>query len=325
MSLVSDIEFDCASLSEDNTYILPLVMKQTATYEVTQDAPVYVVVELAELKISVVGGGELVTVKNKKGAITAAINSPITSDFAVNFKYDAAKVAEYNAANGTSYVAPDASKVTVTASAVPAGQLETAVSFEIDWADKAYDDGVALLLPLTLDGILEGTVIVGEPTVYVELVKTLSGVWTVDKIETVHRAAVQGSWGELVGSTIWLADGTTPVNKVTKPASGHGHKYVLIYGGENYWVDGLLYFNVDFTAEIEGKPGCYPITDLRDRAAGNDQITVYNCYFDNNKEELFFDFTILGWWGPGGGGGGALEDPSHVPGYIKSGRMHSKQ
>ena len=325
MSLVSDIEFDCASLSEDNTYILPLVMKQTATYEVTQDAPVYVVVELAELKISVVGGGELVTVKNKKGALTAAINSPITSDFAVNFKYDEAKVAEYNAANGTSYVAPDASKVTVTASAVPAGQLETAVSFEIDWADKAYDDGVALLLPLTLDGILEGTVIVGEPTVYVELVKTLSGVWTVDKIETVHRAAVQGSWGELVGSTIWLADGTTPVNKVTKPASGHGHKYVLRYGGENYWVDGLLYFNVDFTAEIEGKPGCYPITDLRDRAGGNDQITVYNCYFDNNKEELFFDFTILGWWGPGGGGGGALEDPSHVPGYIKSGRMHSKQ
>lgn len=325
LSLVSDIEFDCASLSEDNTYLLPLVMTQTDVYEVTQSAPVYVVVELAELKISVVGGGEALEVNNSKGALTAAINSPITSDFSINFKYDAEKVAEYNAANGTSYEAPEASKVTINASAIPAGELEGTVKFAIDWADKVYDDGVKLLLPLTLDGILEGTTIVGDPTVYVVLTKTLSGVWTVEEVETVHRACVQSGWGELVGSTIWLADGQTPVNKVTKPASGHGHKYVLIYGGENYWTDGLLYFNIDFNNEMPDKPGCYPIVDMRDRSEGWDQITPYNCFFDAVNEELHWDFTILGWWGPGGGGGAALEDPSHVPGYIKSGRMHSKQ
>lgn len=330
MSLLSDIEFDCASLSEDNTYILPLVLNQTDVYEVTQSAPVYVIVELAELKISVVGGGEALEVNNSKGVMTAAINSPITSDFDINFKYDAAKVAEYNAANGTAYEAPDASKVTINASAIPAGELEGTVEFSIDWAEKVYDDGVKLLLPLTLDGILEGTTIVGDPTVYVVMTKTLSGVWTVEAVETVHRAAVQSGWGELVGSTIWLADGQTPVNKVTKPASDANHKYVFIYGGENYWTDGIMYFDVDFENEIEGKPGCHPIINMQDRVqagwpGGYDTVTQYNCYFDSVKEEFHWDFTILGWWGPGGGGGGALEDPSHVPGYIKSGRMHSKQ
>lgn len=328
LSLVSDIEFDCASLSEDNTYILPLVMTQTDVYEVTQTAPVYVVVELAELKISVVSGGELVTVKNRKGVMTAVLNSPITSDFDVNFRYDAAKVAEYNAANGTSYEAPDASKITITPSVVPAGELQAEVAFEIDWADKPYDDGVSLLLPLTLDGILEGTTIIGEKTVYVELIKTLSGNWIVEEVETVHRAAVSGTWGELVGSTIWLADGVTPVDKVTKPASDANHKYVFVYGGG--WTDGIMYFDVDFANEIEGKPGCHPIINMQDRVqagwpGGYDTVTQYNCYFDGVNEEFHWDFTILGWWGPGGGGGAALEDPSHVPGYIKSGRMHSKR
>ncbi len=328
MSLLSEIEFDCASLSEDNTYILPLVMTQTDVYEVTQTAPVYVVVELAELKISVVSGGELVTVKNRKGVMTAVLNSPITSDFDVNFRYDAAKVAEYNAANGTSYEAPDASKITITPSVVPAGELQAEVAFEIDWADKPYDDGLSLLLPLTLDGILEGTTIIGEKTVYVELIKTLSGNWIVEEVETVHRAAVSGTWGELVGSTIWLADGVTPVDKVTKPASDANHKYVFVYGGG--WTDGIMYFDVDFANEIEGKPGCHPIINMQDRVqagwpGGYDTVTQYNCYFDGVNEEFHWDFTILGWWGPGGGGGAALEDPSHVPGYIKSGRMHSKR
>lgn len=330
MSLLSDIEFDCASLSEDNTYILPLVLNQTDVYEVTQSAPVYVIVELAELKISVVGGGEALEVNNSKGVMTAAINSPITSDFDINFRYDAAKVAEYNAANGTAYEAPDASKVTINASVIPAGELEGTVEFSIDWAEKVYDDGVKLLLPLTLDGILSGTTVVGDPTAYVVMTKTLSGVWTVEEVETVHRAAVQSGWGELVGTTIWLADGVTPVEKVTKQPSDANHKYVFIYGGETYWTDGIIYFDIDFDNEIEGKPGCHPIINMQDRVqagwpGGYDTITQYNCYFDGVNEEFHWDFTILGWWGPGGGGGAALEDPSHVPGYIKSGRMHSKR
>ena len=321
-----DVVFDCASLSDANTYILPLVMKQDGGYELTQDNPIYVVVSLTELKISVVGGGELVQKATAKGSMTASINSPITSDFAINFKYEPSKVAEYNAAHGTSYGAPDASKVKVTASAITAGELEGTVDFEIDWADKPYDDGELLLLPLTLDGIKEGTQIVGETTVYVELTKTLTGNWTVEAIEPMKPAAVNGTWTALVGSTIWLADGKTPVNGVTKPVSNDAEakqKYVFVYGGG--WTDGLLYFNIDFENEIADKPGCYPIVDMRDRPDGNDTVTPYNCYFDATNEEFHWDFTVTGYWSPGGPGGSKLQDASHVPGEAKYGRMHSKQ
>jgi hypothetical protein len=326
LSLLTDVVFDCASLTGVNTYILPLEMIQESEYEITQSAPVYVIIELTELKISVVGGGELMTIKNSKGTMTAKINSPITSDFDINFMYDPSKVSEYNAANGTSFVAPDASKVTITASQIPEGTLEGNVEFAIEWADKAYDDGQSLLLPLTLDGILEGTTIVGNPTVYVELVKTLSGNWTYEKIEPMYPAAIQSMW--TLGTTIWLADGKTPVNGVTKNPSDAGHKYVFIYGG--VWTDGIMYFDVDFENELADKPGCYPIINFQDRVqagwpGGYDTVTSFNSYFDSVNEEFVFDFTILGWWGPGGGGGEALQDPSHVPGYGMFGKLHSKQ
>lgn len=325
MSLLTDVVFDCASLVGTNKYILPLEMRQESEYEITQSAPVYVIVELTELKITVVGGGELMTINNSKGKMTAKINSPITSDLDINFKYDSNKVSEYNAANGTSFIAPDASKVTITASHIPEGTLEGNVEFAIEWSDKAYDEGQNLLLPLTLDGVLDGTTIVGNPTVYVELVKTLSGNWTYQKIEPVYPSAIQSMW--TLGTTIWLADGKTPVNGVTKNPSDAGHKYVFIYGG--VWTDGIMYFDVDFEHELADKPGCYPIINFQDRVqagwpGGYDTVTSYNSYFDNVNEEFVFDFTILGWWGPGGGGGAALQDPSHVPGYGMFGKLHSK-
>ena len=319
--VTADIDFACATVDADKTYILPIVMS-TDAYELTQNAPIYVLIQLDELKITVEKGGELLAIGTKSCALKASINSPVTEDYLVNFKYDESKVAEYNAANGTTYVAPAADKVTVTSGVIPAGSVEGSAEFLIDWSAIPYDNGDKLLLPLTLDGVLDGTVILGETTVYVEITKTLSGVWSVEKITPLKPAAVQGFWGPLVGNTIWLADGVSKVSGVSKPASGHGQKYVFIYGGG--WSDGTIYFDVDFEHEIEGKPGCYPVINFRDRKEGYDQIVDYNSYFDSNIEEFNFDFVIYASSAPGCNGN-ELQDPSHVPGLAKYGRMYNKQ
>ena len=170
---------------------------------------------------------------------------------------------------------------------------------------------------------MQGTVVDANNTVYVELVKTLAGEWTVEPITPDKPAAVQSYWSALMGSTIWLADGKTPVNSKVQQPSGQGHKYVIIYGGK--WTDGLLYFNVDFTTEIEGMPGCYPLVDFRDRVGGHDKINAFTNYFDSVKEEFHFDFVICAASAPGIHADKPLEDPSHIPGFAKYGRMYNRQ
>ena len=283
------------------------------------------VVQRAARVPSKICNGELVAMRHGKGEIKILFDSPVVESSSVSFGYDADEVDRYNVAHGTSYLAPDASRVKIVPYGISADGCEGSVGFEIDWADKPYDDGSKFLLPITYC-VEEGMTVRSSGIVYIECMKTLAGNWSVDEITPMYPAAVLSGWGELVGTTIWLADGTTPVNKVTKPASDANHKYVLIYGGK--WTDGLLYFDIDFANEMTDKPGCYPIINMQDRVwygvpGGYDTVTPYNCYFDSNKEGFIWDFTILGWWGPGGEGGTPLEDPSHVPGWAKYGWMHS--
>lgn len=327
MNYETTVNFNCHQIQDGgDSYLLPLTMTSDI-YGVSQKTPLYVVVELTELRITVTNGGQLVKSGTKTGAVEMSLNSPLLADFDINLTYDASKVAAYNSANGTSYEAVDASKISITATAIPGGNTSASVQYAIDWKDMVYDDGKKYLIPLTLDEsvLMDGTIVEGEKTVYVELVKSISGIYTVDPIIPMYPAGVQKSWTALVGSTIWLADGKTEINGKKQSASGHGHKYVLIYGGENYWVDGLLYFNIDFANEIADKPGCYPVTDLRDRTGGWDTINNHNSYFDSNTEEVFFDITIIAYSAPGGGKGDPLQDPSHIPGWAKYGRMHSKK
>ena len=83
--------------------------------------------------------------------------------------------------------------------------------------------------------------------------------------------------------------------------------------------------NVDFTTEMEGRPGCYPIVDISDRAGAWDKIHVYTNYFDSVNEEFHFDIIICANSAPGIKEGKPLEDPSHIPGFAKYGRMYNRQ
>lgn len=326
MTYATNVTFSCHEIeSEGNSYILPLTMKSD-DYTVKQNAPLYVIVELTELRVEISDGGSMVKKYGNVGEITFSLNAPLASDFNINLIYDEAMVEAYNQANGTSFMAVDPAKLTITSSVIQSGAYSATVRYEVEWSEFPYDNGQTMLLPLTIDEsvLMEGTRIEGGKTVYLELVKTLAGIWDVDPIVPMYPAGVQNSWKALVGPTIWLADGTTVTNNKTQKPSGHGHKYCFVYGGENYWVDGVLYFDIDFENEMPDMPGCYPIINFRDRPGGYDKVENYNSYFDMTKEEFHFDITILAYSAPGGGRGDALQAPDHVPGWAKYGRMYNR-
>ena len=327
MNFATDVTFSCHKIeSQNDAYLLPLAM-QSADYGVKQNEPLYVIVELTQLRVSIANGGSLVTNYKNSGSVAFTLNAPLASDFNINLKYDSSKVAAYNQANGTDYTAVDPSKLTITAAAVPAGTYTANVDFNVEWKDFPYDSGSKMLLPLTIDEsvLMPGTVVDENNTVYMELVKTVSGVYSVEPITPDQPAAIQSYWTALMGSTVWVADGKTPVNSKVQQPSGKGHKYVIIYGGEGKWNDGLLYFNIDFTTEIEGMPGCYPLVDFRDRVGGHDKILTFTNYFDSAKGEFRFDFVIEAASAPGIKADKPLEDPSHIPGFGKYGRLYNRQ
>lgn len=326
MTYATNVTFSCHAIeAEGDSYILPLTMASD-DYTVKQNAPLYVIVELTELRVVISGGGSMVKNYDNKGEITFTLNAPFAFDFNINLLYDEAKVAEYNQAYGTSFQAVDPSKLTITSSVIQSGAYSAAVKYQVEWSELPYDNGQSLLLPLTIDEslLIEGTRIEGGKTVYLELIKSLSGIWDVDPIVPMYPAGVQSSWKALVGPTIWLADGTTKTNGKTQKVSGHGHKYCFVYGGETAWTEGIMYFDIDFENEMPDMPGCYPIINFRDRPAGNDEVVNYNSYFDMTKEELHFDITVIAWSAPGGGRGDALQQPDHVPGWAKYGRMYNR-
>ena len=326
MTYATTVTFSCHEIEEESdAYLLPLKM-MSDDYTVKQSTPLFVIVELTELRISIADGGALVTKYGNTGEISFTLNAPLASDVDINLVYDPAMVDAYNQEKGTSYKAVDPSKLKITASVIESGNYSADVAYNVEWSDFPYDNGEKILLPLTIDEsvLVEGANVVGGKTVYLELVKTLAGIWDVDPIVPMYPAGVQPSWKALVGPTLWLADGTTVTNNKTQKPSGKGHKYCFVYGGENYWVDGILYFDIDFENEMPDMPGCYPIINLLDRPQGYDKVVNYNCYFDMTKEELYFDITIIAHSAPGGGRGDALQDPSHVPGWAKYGRMYNR-
>lgn len=58
------------------------------------------------------------------------------------------------------------------------------------------------------------------------------------------------------------------------------------------WEAQFIIFNIS-SEEMAGKPGCYAVIDIVDRAGGGDTnaITANNSYFDSNTETLYFDFV----------------------------------
>ena len=321
--LTTEIVFDCSSIGGDEVYVCPLVMKQKdAGYNVVQKKPVYVVIEMSELRIWTTDGGSLLTSTTGEGQIEFQMNSPMTEIQNINLLYDPDAVDTYNGLNGTSYVPLEAAKVSITSSSIVPGSRTGSVGYSIDIKDMPYDGDVAFMAAFSVDEdcLVPGTVIQENSTVYVKIFKTLSGVYT--KTETVSVFKAKDSSADFQ-NVIYLADGKTLCGPAGSqkivPESGHGQKYAVYYNS-NLWV----YFDIS-EEEMEGHPGCYKLINFRDRVEGYDEITENASYFDPVNEEFIFDFITLGWWAPGGGGGNELENPDDLPGELWHAKLSDRQ
>lgn len=313
MEYTTDVEFDCSSIGGTDRYAVALMLKDKAGYVTVQSEPVYVFVEMSELRVWPSDKGQIIVSSTGLGTIEIAMNSPMLEDQPINLIYEPEKVAEYNAANSTSYKPLDASLVAITASKIEVGNQRGSVGFEIDYSTIAYDDlDNQFLLPLSIDPscLVPGTTVEEASTVYVKVNKTCTGTYTKGDYTSVFQARNENKFTE---RTIYLADGKTIPSGASDvvEASGMGHKYAVFYSRTNLH----LYFNIS-DEEVPEHPGCLKLTDLRDRKEGYDEITYNASYFDPIKCEFVFDFITLGWWSPGGGGGSALDNPGDLPGEI---------
>ena len=169
LEIESRIEFDCAAIGGEGTYLLPLEM-HSDDYSVVQREPVYVLIQMSELKIWVTNVADLAKTSGK-GKIRVQMNSPMTVGQPVDFVFEPEKVETYNTEHGTAFKTLDAAKVVVTPTEIQAGSQYGELSFELDLSELDYDGADKYMVPLTFKSseLVDGTIVTGPSTFYIEV------------------------------------------------------------------------------------------------------------------------------------------------------------
>lgn len=283
LEIESRIEFDCAAIGGEETYLLPLEMNSD-DYSVVQREPVYVVIQMSELKIWVTNGADLAKTSGK-GKIRVQMNSPMTVGQPVGFVFEPEKVGPYNTEHGTSFRTLDAAEVTVTPTEIPAGSQYGELSFELDLSELEYDGADKYMVPLTIEssGLVDGTVVTGPSTFYIEVNKTLKGtydkeIWGEEKTNRVLKPAV----------FIAGQDGYAESRNAKK------QKYIINYN--QVWSGGLIYFNIS-DETVAGYPNRRILVDFSDRpnerADGYDGIVDSGSYLDTETGDIYFNLRVM--------------------------------
>ena len=288
LEVKSTITFDCAKIGGTGTYLLPVELTQTGPqYNIDNPGPVYIIIRLTELKIKADDGGKLVTTVTGKGTLKVSINAPMTGEQPVNLTYDASKVETYNKANGTSYKALDASKITVTATTVSAGSISCDVAYEFNILDLPYDAD-KYLVPLTIDPsvLVAGTIVEEPSTVYVEVNKSLAGNYFLEPWVSAFKGTQDKT--SQMNSLIFLCS-----EQGKNPSTGQ--KYYFNYN--NGWADGIIYFDIS-DEPMPGHENCVKLINFQDRDPACDPISANASYLNLVTGDIVIDFIIESYWAP---------------------------
>lgn len=301
LEVKSTITFDCAKIGGSGSYLLPVELTQNGErYHIGTSGPVYIVVQLTEMKIKADDGGKVLTTATGKGSLKVSINAPMTEEQPVSLMYEASKVEAYNEANGTNYKTLDASKVEVTATAIIPGGTGCEVAYEIDLRDLPYD-GDKYLVPLTIDPsiLVAGTVVEEPSTVYIEVNKSLAGNYFLETWTSVLKGTEDKS-GQM-NSVIYLcsAQGKLPAK---------GQQYYFNYNSG--WADGIIFFDISDEA-MPGHENCVRLINFQDREPACDPIPANESYLNLVTGEIVFDFIIESYWAP------APTEPDQIKGELR--------
>lgn len=284
MSYKTSITFNCGNMENDDIFLLPLVMVSDV-YQVKQDKPIYVFVQLNTLKIWVADANQLVVNKSGNGKISVVMNAPISSEQPVKLVVDNSLVESYNTENNTSFIAFDPSKVSLTTEVIPAGEKNVDVSYEIDLTSMPFDGSDSYLLPLVLDEseLFTGTE-VENSVIYIQPFRTLAGdyekeIWGEEKSNRVSAPAIY-----LAGTDGW------PASKNEK-----AQKYCINYN--KVWSGGVIHFNI-LDESVEGYPDRKKLGDFIDRAndnngRGQDEVIDNGSWVDTKTGVVHFDLKVM--------------------------------
>lgn len=315
MTLATDVEFDCASIGGNDSFLIPLVFDQKEGYTVNQAEPLYVVVQMTDFKVWVVKENkyDVIRPQSGHGELEVRINAPIEQDLEINLVYNTASMIYYFASVGMELPTMDPSLLSSEKAVIPAGSQSCMVPYSLDLSAMEWDAGGAQWACLEVDksSLPEGSTVDGLPA-WFSAERTRRGDYTVTALDEGEfkngpfRKEGQGysfnnTYRTMAGK-IWL------VSENPKQAAGsiktvHGQKYAVNYADK--WSDGWLYFDVA-DEEIEGKPGCHALIHMQDRGCwwnpelndgeggwegAGDWITYNSSYFDENNGSFYFDFV----------------------------------
>lgn len=284
MNYKTSITFTCGKMESDDIFLLPLVMASDV-YQIQQKEPIYVLVQLNTLKMWVTGADQVVVNKSGNGKISVEMNAPISNEQPVKLTVDNSLVESYNAANNTSFIPFDPSKVNVSTEAITAGEKKVDVSYQVDLTSMPFDGTDSYLLALVLDEseLFTGTK-VESGVIYIQPFRTLAGdyekeIWGEEKNNRITAPAIY-----LAGENGW------PASQNEK-----AHKYCINYN--NKWSGGVIHFNI-LDESVEGYPDRKKLGDFIDRAnenygRGYDQVIDNGSWVDMKTGVVHFDLKVV--------------------------------
>lgn len=284
MNYKTSITFTCGKMESDDIFLLPLVMASDV-YQIQQKEPIYVLVQLNTLKMWVTGADQVVVNKSGNGKISVEMNAPISNEQPVKLTVDNSLVESYNAANNTSFIPFDPSKVNVSTEAITAGEKKVDVSYQVDLTFMPFDGTDSYLLALVLDEseLFTGTK-VESGVIYIQPFRTLAGdyekeIWGEEKNNRITAPAIY-----LAGENGW------PASQNEK-----AHKYCINYN--NKWSGGVIHFNI-LDESVEGYPDRKKLGDFIDRAnenygRGHDQVIDNGSWVDMKTGVVHFDLKVV--------------------------------
>lgn len=291
MQIASVVTFDCSTLDHTKTYLLPLILQQTGSYNIVQDKPIYVVVSITDLRIWPTNSVNPVEIGSGNGNIELNINSPLMENLDVSMIYDIDKANAYNQAHGNIYKILEAPKVTLETGIIEKGSKIGYLSYNVDIKDLAYDNGDKYILAFTIDEskLSMGAQTTDKPTAYYILTKTITGRYQKEELPIIMHKPNSKNYNSIFNTLVMLVDGSSiPYSQTDKK-----QKYAINFN--TGWADGLLYFDIS-DEEMEGKPGTMKIVNLQDRYAGWDPVNNFGSYLDTNTGEVFFNCNVEGYF-----------------------------
>lgn len=278
-------------LDDTYHYILPCRLS-SSVYTIEQTAPVYFIVNITELFVSIANGGKVVpnysnSLKTLVSNITVNLNSIVGVDINTNFIYDPSLVAQYNSENGTSYNVLDASKVSINDAVIKAGTKSVNVPYTLNVEGLGVETHYLLPFVLQTDDIDFGSV-TGLTVIYIDYTKSLLGDYKLEKLETSRQRNVL--------STIWPATQSTRGADPLWATAISKAQYGLGADGDYY---AILFKVTD--QDVDGKPGCkqieiFTFLEAIEAFGGANKVSDNKSYYNSLTGEIRIDFLGYESW-----------------------------